>query len=250
MSKLLINESPLVVVPSMAVRIGFNEALVLQQIHYLLGISKHEIEGRKWVYNSYPDWQKQLPFWSVSSIKRIFQSLESMGFLLSGNWNASKLDQTKWYSIDYQKIEGLQEVQNEQGAAQSRQPPVQIESGMESEWAVQEVNLTKAIPEITTKITTEKEINPFAEIIQYLNDKANKSFKLSSKRTRELIQTRLEEGFSMGDFKRVIDIKVADWGGDVAWNQYLRPENLFGTKFEFYLNQNEGFTEEKFNLQD
>ncbi|MDR7079859.1 hypothetical protein J2Y03_004917 [Neobacillus niacini] len=46
----------------MVVRVGLNEALVLQQIHYWLGINKHEIEGRKWVYNSYPDWQRQLQF--------------------------------------------------------------------------------------------------------------------------------------------------------------------------------------------
>ncbi|NYE08711.1 hypothetical protein F4694_005560 [Bacillus niacini] len=47
------------VVPSMAARIGLNEALVLQQIHYWLEISKQEIEGRKCVYNSYPDWQRK-----------------------------------------------------------------------------------------------------------------------------------------------------------------------------------------------
>ncbi|MDR7079860.1 hypothetical protein J2Y03_004918 [Neobacillus niacini] len=50
----------------------------------------------------------------MSTIKCTFQSLEKLGYLLSGNWNVSKLDQTKWYTIDYQKIEVLQEVQNEQ----------------------------------------------------------------------------------------------------------------------------------------
>ncbi|MEH6993572.1 conserved phage C-terminal domain-containing protein [Neobacillus drentensis] len=246
MSKLLINERPLMVIPSMAVRIGFNEALVLQQIHYWLGISMHEIEGRKWVYNSYPDWQRQLPFWSVSTIKRTFQSLENLGYLLSGNWNASKLDQTKWYTIDYQKIEELQEVQKEQVAAQSGQPPVQIEPTIESDWAAQGASLTQAIPEITT----EKKMIPFAEIIQYLNDKADKSFKLSSKKTRELIQARVKEGFLISDFKKVIDLKVAECGRDVDWNKYLRPETLFGTKFESYLNQNEEFSKEEFNLED
>ncbi|MDR7079861.1 putative phage protein (TIGR02220 family) [Neobacillus niacini] len=115
---------------------------------------------------------------------------------------------------------------------------------MESDWAEQEISLTQATPEITT----EKKIIPFVEIIQYLNDKAHKSFKLGSKRTRELIQAN--KGFSMGDFKKVIDFKVADWGGDVDWNKYLRPETLFGTKFESYLNQNEGFSQEEFNLED
>ncbi|MFK9094406.1 hypothetical protein [Bacillus salipaludis] len=68
MSRLLINESPVMIIPSLAAKIGLNEAVVLQQIHYWLGISKHNIEGRTWVYNTYEEWQKQLPFWSVSTI--------------------------------------------------------------------------------------------------------------------------------------------------------------------------------------
>jgi hypothetical protein len=100
MSKLLINEKQLQILPSLAVRIGLPEAVVLQQIHYWLCSSHHEIEGRKWVYNTYENWQKQLPFWSVSTVKRMILSLENMGLLISANWNASKLDKTKWYSID------------------------------------------------------------------------------------------------------------------------------------------------------
>jgi hypothetical protein len=61
MSTLLINEAPLMIVPSLAVEIGLNEAVVLQQIHYWLNISKHKIKGKKWVYNTYEDWQKQFP---------------------------------------------------------------------------------------------------------------------------------------------------------------------------------------------
>ncbi|WP_411255314.1 hypothetical protein [Neobacillus niacini] len=85
MSKLLINESPVMIIPSLAVKIGVNEAVVLQQIHYWLRISKHTIEGRTWVYNTYEEWQKQLPFWSVSTIKRTIRSLEMLGLLLSEN---------------------------------------------------------------------------------------------------------------------------------------------------------------------
>jgi hypothetical protein len=58
MNKLLMNEDPLVIVPSLSVRIGLNEAIVLQQIHYWLCTSNHEIEGRKWVPNTYENWQK------------------------------------------------------------------------------------------------------------------------------------------------------------------------------------------------
>lgn len=103
----------------------------------------------------------------------------------------------------------------------------------------------KGVVQMSPENTSEKKVFPFSEIIQYLNDKAETSFKLSSKSTRGLIQARMNEGFSMGDFKKVIDLKIADWGGDVDLNMYLQPETLFRSKFESYLNQNEGFLQEE-----
>lgn len=80
-----------------------------------------------------------------------------------------------------------------------------------------------------------KEI-PYGEIIAYLNEKAKTNYSLKSARTREKIKARYHEGFSIDDFKRVIDNKVSDWiGGE--FEKYLRPETLFGSKFEGYLNQ-------------
>jgi hypothetical protein len=109
MSRVLINESPVMIIPSLATKIGLNKAVVLQQIHFWLGISKHEdMIGRTWVYNSYEEWQKQLPFWSVSTIKRTIRSLEMLGLVLSDNFNQMKMDKTKWYSIDYEKVQKLE----------------------------------------------------------------------------------------------------------------------------------------------
>jgi uncharacterized phage protein (TIGR02220 family) len=97
----------------------------------------------------------------------------------------------------------------------------------------------KGVGQMSKWLITESPLIPFAEIIQYLNDKADLNFKVSSKSTRELIKARVNEGFSISDFKKVIDLKVAEWGGDAEWNKYLRPEILFGPKFQFYLNENE-----------
>ena len=77
------------------------------------------------------------------------------------------------------------------------------------------------------------------DIVEYLNEKSGKNFRYSSRKTKDLIQARLNEGFTVDDFKTVIDKKVAEWKDDKKMNQYLRPETLFGTKFEAYLNQNE-----------
>ena len=97
------------VLPSLACRIGLNESIVLQQIHYWLNprINKTIKEGHHWVYNSYDQWQEQFSFWSAITIKRTFQSLEKSGLLLSKNLNPSGFNKTKWYRIDYDQLKNL-----------------------------------------------------------------------------------------------------------------------------------------------
>jgi len=80
-------------------------------------------------------------------------------------------------------------------------------------------------------------IVPYSEIIDYLNEKAGTDYKFSGRETRKHIKARCNEGFRLDDFKKVIDIKVAEWQNDPHWSKFLRPQTLFGTKFEGYLNQ-------------
>ncbi|RDF03409.1 replication protein RepO [Aggregatibacter aphrophilus] len=105
MSKLLINEQPLQVIPSLAKAIGLNEAIFLQQLHYFLRISKNRADGRSWVYNTIKDWQAEFSFWSLKTVQRTIENLEKMGLILSTDkFNKMKMDKTKWYSIDYEKL--------------------------------------------------------------------------------------------------------------------------------------------------
>lgn len=79
----------------------------------------------------------------------------------------------------------------------------------------------------------------YEEIISYLNAKAGTAFRDKSRDTRGHIRARFDDGFTLQDFKTVIDKKVAEWKGtDMA--KYLRPATLFGSKFEGYLNQQAG----------
>lgn len=78
------------------------------------------------------------------------------------------------------------------------------------------------------------------EIISYLNAKTESSYKASSKKTISFITARFNDGFTVDDFKTVIDKKTAEWIDDPKMNKFLRPETLFGTKFEGYLNQKVG----------
>ena len=57
MSNLLIDDYPILVLPKLATEIGLNEAIVLQQMHYWLKKSNHNYDGRRWIYNSFPEWQ-------------------------------------------------------------------------------------------------------------------------------------------------------------------------------------------------
>ncbi|MEH7523578.1 conserved phage C-terminal domain-containing protein [Bacillus sp. JJ1503] len=245
MSKLLINENPIMIIPSLALKMGLNEAVVLQQIHYWLVKSSHVMEGRKWIYNTYKEWHVQLPFWSESTIKRTIKSLENQGYLIAANFNRSKMDQTKWYSIDYEKLSELD--------GHNEQPSDQNELNSSSDCTEQEGRMTQAIPEIPTETTTEINNIPFSEVIQYLNDKTNATYRAGTRKSMELIRARWKEGFRLDDFKKVIDLKAAEWLNDPNWNKYLRPETLFGTKFESYLNQKspkKQWREEDFDLDD
>ena len=76
------------------------------------------------------------------------------------------------------------------------------------------------------------------EIIDYLNSVVGTRYRTNSHSTLSKIKARLKEGFSIDDFKTVIDKKFAEWGNDPKMKQYLRPETLFSaTHFESYLNQ-------------
>ena len=114
-SSLLIDESPLQVLPSLAIRLGLNEAIALQQVHYWLRtVEKSQsrkpnqpnfLDDRWWTYSSYREWrERNFPFWSEKTIERTFRSLENLGILISGNFSKNKFDRSKWYTIDYDRL--------------------------------------------------------------------------------------------------------------------------------------------------
>lgn len=78
---------------------------------------------------------------------------------------------------------------------------------------------------------------PYREILEYLNAKTGASYKVQAKATRKKIHARWAEGYRLDDFKHVVDVKVGQWKNDPQKKKYLRPETLFGTKFEGYVNE-------------
>ena len=78
--------------------------------------------------------------------------------------------------------------------------------------------------------------NIYSRVVDYLNQKTGKKFKHLTPKTKRLIDARLKEKFTEDDFFRVIDNKSCEWANNPKMSKYLRPETLFGTKFESYLN--------------
>ena len=78
---------------------------------------------------------------------------------------------------------------------------------------------------------------PYSEIVAALNGALGTSYRPTSKKTRQLIHARWAEGFRFPDFEAVIATMAAAWGDDPKMSAYLRPETLFGPKFESYLNR-------------
>ena len=76
-------------------------------------------------------------------------------------------------------------------------------------------------------------------IVDYLNSRVGSNYKPSTRKTKDVINARLNEGFTVEDFKTVIDIKAKEWENDPKFCKFLRPETLFSNKFEGYLNQQE-----------
>ncbi len=82
----------------------------------------------------------------------------------------------------------------------------------------------------------ENKIILFRQIVELLNNEAGTNYKPTTKKTQMLIEARWNEGFRLNDFDFVIRRKCQEWN-NTEMAKYLRPETLFGPKFESYLNQ-------------
>ena len=94
----------------------------------------------------------------------------------------------------------------------------------------------------TSRVREEKVVDnqpklPYQQIVEYLNNRCGTKFKHTSKKTKDLIAARYNEGWELEDFKYVIDVKAEQWEDDEKYSNFLRPETLFSNKFESYRNQ-------------
>lgn len=98
-----------------------------------------------------------------------------------------------------------------------------------------EQSLTGGIKQSLNNKIINNQYNNIKYIIDYLNAKAKTAYRANSKNTIKHINARFADGYTVEDFKTVIDKKYAEWK-DTDMEQYLCPDTLFGAKFEKYLN--------------
>lgn len=234
MSSLLINEPPLQVLPSLVIALGnTDKAIMLQQIHYWLQRSNNVVDGHRWIYNSAREWQKQFPWLNEKTIQRHLKSLVDDGWLISANYNKAKFDRTKWYRVQYDRLDKNVQALGLSVPTNGHLSPNRMGLSVPTN--------TNRLPETTTETNYSTSISDkpkidYAAIVDYLNQQSGNHYRSTTTKTRTLIKARVKEGFTIDDFKAVIDHQCANWKGDPKMERYLRPETLFGTKFEGYLN--------------
>lgn len=165
--KKLFNNYPLVVDKYLAKILGLNEAIVLQQINYWLKINKENNnnfhDGRYWTYNTIDKWQEEFPFWSKDTVKRIFNKLRKMDILLTGNYNKLKVDRTLWYSIDYEELGNQLEEAGYPFEETEVSKEENITDALDENAQIQKVNINSPIPETSTEINTENNIQSISQ---------------------------------------------------------------------------------------
>ncbi|EFC0428391.1 hypothetical protein NVA45_005032 [Escherichia coli] len=184
---LLFAERPLVINTQLAMKIGLNEAIVLQQLHYWLRdtSSGMECDGVRWIYNTTEQWLEQFPFWSESTLKRAFASLKTLGLLRCEKLNKSKRDMTNFYTINYESKlldDGkLSESIRSKCAAPSGQNDTMEEAKMTYSIGSKRPNVIGSKwpddpTEITTEITTENKNTSCPEASQPDEETAEQDF--------------------------------------------------------------------------
>ena len=168
------------------------------------------------------DFEENTVILALKALEDLNMIVTDSGFFAIAGWN------------EYQNIEGMDKIreQNRIRQANFKQRQKSLKGNVTDNVTITEGNAT----DIEEDKEKEEEKELYKSIISYLNEKAGTNYKPTTAKTKTAIKARLAEGFKVDDFKTVIDKKCAEWIGDEKMEKYLRPETLFGTKFEGYLN--------------
>lgn len=205
-----------------------NEAIVLNQLNYWLGINrkagKNFIDDRYWVYNSYSDWKaKDFPYWSEKTIQRTFTRLENKGVVVSANYNKLGIDKTKWYTIDTEKLQELvDEFNSDEDKMTNRQDNM---TDRQDKMTCREGQCDKPLPEITTE-NINRDYN--SEITGEVHTSV--PVEQTARVTRQDMQAKKDD--MLYRFSEICDNSIENKTvGEVVKNAFCRYMNLYETYF-------------------
>lgn len=224
-------QNNIIPIPAIYLKIteDYPTAALLNQLIYWSDRT-HRKDG--YFYKSYKEWEDEI-YLSKYQVMRSIKKLKSMGIVETALKKANGAP-TVHYKVD-SKVTSQWIVKF-------------LNNGKSTNLTMDSKETQESLTEITTKTTTEITNNnilsgnptvsriPYKEIVDYLNKKTGKNFKHKTAKTRKFIEARWNQDFRLDDFKKVIDVKTDEWLNTDS-DKYLRPETLFGTKFEGYLNQ-------------
>lgn len=205
-----------------------NEAIVLNQLNYWLGINrkagKNFIDDRYWVYNSYSDWKaKDFPYWSEKTIQRTFTRLENKGVVVSANYNKLGIDKTKWYTIDTEKLQELvDEFNSDEDKMTNRQDNM---TDRQDKMTCREGQCDRPLPEITTE-NINRDYN--SEITGEVHTSVSE--KQTARVTRKDMQAKKDD--MLYRFSEICDNNIENKTvGEVVKNAFCRYMNLYENYF-------------------
>lgn len=151
-TRLLLNETPIIILPTLAKQYSVVEAALLQQIHYMNQQPKLGLihQGYKWVYNTLSDWQQHFSCFSRSTIERAIARLKATGLIVIEKLNPYKTVRTNYYRIDYSKL-----------PEQAFEPPSPEPTAIVTESSLQpddmhHVSVTQSIPSTCGDVLSKK----------------------------------------------------------------------------------------------
>lgn len=217
---------------------GVDIAIILNNIRFWIEknqANKTNIhDGYVWTYNSASAFSDLFPYWTQNKIQKTLKKMESEGILITGNFNKAGYDRTKWFTLPEYAIQpnGLTHSANPMKASSQMAQPIP-DSKPDNKPSIKDIVEQKPDPIV----------DDAKSIVQYLNEKSGKMFSDKTAKTLSLIKARLKdldykanpEGALMV-VRMVIDHKCQTWANDNKMRTYLRPETLFGGKFESYAN--------------
>ena len=192
--------------------VGVNAAIILHNLAYWCNHNRyngrHLHNGVYWTYNSNKAFREQFPYLGRDAIETAIKKLEEGGYVIIGNFSDDKRDRTRWFSV--------------------------TNAGYALDHNDECGKVADAVAERPAKRVSRNDGAP--DVIRYLNERAGTSFKENAQGHLRLIRGRLSEGYTLDDFKHVIDAKTGEWLG-TDMETYLRPSTLFApSHFDEYLN--------------